>query len=213
MQSDNKNEPGNGKSSSPGDAKDSAKDKPVADKSTIAKKVIDKTSAAKADMGPSADGPPNDAPADTVSAPSDGGGKALLMWFVVLLVYLSLLGSIGFISFWDQDFNKPENTIGAYLNLLDAKSDGASGSTEYTPAVRKLIDEKFKDVIQEVMKNNADAAGDLQELASQSFNIILGAILAFLSATATMVFQKLSGGLIELDKKARDKDKPKAAKK
>ena len=44
-------------------------------------------------------------------------------------------------------------------------------------------------IIQEVMKENVDNAGDLRELASHSFNIVLGAMLSFLSGLVTMVFQ------------------------
>lgn len=126
-----------------------------------------------------------------VQSNGGGWGSNIVVWLTVLMMYLLLLGGIGYVSFWDQDFNRPENTIGAYLELLENKPEPGE-DREYSPAVKEMIDKDFSVIIQEVMKNNADAAGDLQELASQSFNIILGAILAFLSATATMIFQKLS---------------------
>lgn len=113
------------------------------------------------------------------------GYKAMTMWTLVLLIYVFLLASIGYIAFWDQDFNKAENTVGSYVGILSGyqqeEAQGGNLSTEDTALI-----------IQEMMKKGADSAGDLQELASQSFNIVLGAILAFLSASATMVFQQIN---------------------
>lgn len=120
--------------------------------------------------------------------------NAFAMWTVVLLMYLFILVGIGYISFWEQDFNDPENTIGTYLRVLDSKHESDGTISSYSDEVKAMIETDFKTVIQEEMKSSADAAGDLQELASQSFNIVLGAVLAFLSATATMIFQKLSDG-------------------
>lgn len=118
--------------------------------------------------------------------------NSFMMWGMVLVIYLFILVGIGYISFWEQDFNDPENTIGTYLRMLDSKHEADGSTSDYSDAVKTMIETDFKAVIQEEMKNSADAAGDLQELASQSFNIVLGAVLAFLSATATMIFQKLS---------------------
>jgi len=104
------------------------------------------------------------------------------VWGFVLLIYVVLLAAIGWVAFWDQDFNKTENTVAPYIKLL----------ADYKDKFGSLTEEELGQVIQSMMVKDADGAGDLQELASQSFNIVLGALLAFLSASATMVFQNLS---------------------
>ncbi|NQZ20778.1 MAG: hypothetical protein HRT53_01880 [Colwellia sp.] len=111
--------------------------------------------------------------------------QAIAMWMTVLFVYMSLLIAIGYIAFWEQDFNYPENTVGSYMAIL----------TEFRQEIDKtdpVSGEQFSLIVQEMMKQEADAAGDLQELATQSFNIVLGAVLAFLSASVTMFFQQKS---------------------
>ena len=111
--------------------------------------------------------------------------KVMPIWVSVLGIYLFLLCAIGYIAFWDQDFNKPNNKVKPYLSILkDYKK--ANNETE------DLSSSEITLIVEEIMKKEADSAGDLQELASQSFNIVLGAILAFLSASSTMVFQKLN---------------------
>ncbi|NQY34206.1 MAG: hypothetical protein HRT37_04390 [Alteromonadaceae bacterium] len=113
------------------------------------------------------------------------GISALTMWCIILAIYIVLLCAIGYIAFWEQDFNKPQNTVGSYINILseykrqEAKNGSGSESTE-----------DINEIIKEMMKKDADNAGDLQELASQSFNIIMGTLLAFLSSSATMVIQR-----------------------
>ncbi len=93
-----------------------------------------------------------------------------------------MLSAIGYISFWDQDFNKPENVVAPYVEVL---KNYQLDETTFTKSER----EEMAKIIQEVMKANVDNAGDLQELASHSFNIVLVAILSFLSGLVTMVFQ------------------------
>jgi flagellar basal body-associated protein FliL len=101
---------------------------------------------------------------------------------VILLTYLLILSAIGYISFWDQDFNKPDNMVAPYVEML---KNYQLGETTITESER----EEMAKIIQEVMKANVDNAGDLQELASHPFNIVLGVILSFLSGLVTMVFQ------------------------
>lgn len=124
-------------------------------------------------------------------ATTEGGilaSRKMFLWSTVLLVYLLLLIAIGYIAFWDQDFNEPKNTIAPYVQIMESFKQHSVESKG-----QELTEKEFAMVLMEVMRKNADNAGDLQELASQSFNIVLGAILAFLSASATMVFQR-SGG-------------------
>ncbi|NQY30511.1 MAG: hypothetical protein HRT69_13695 [Flavobacteriaceae bacterium] len=102
------------------------------------------------------------------------------IWYIVLLMYAFLLAFIAFIAFWDQDFNKPASTIGSYLTELHKYKN---------PVWNDSTNKDLEGIIFQIMKKSNDNAGDLQELAGQSFNIILGSLLAFLSASATMVFQ------------------------
>ncbi|MCL1124959.1 hypothetical protein [Shewanella surugensis] len=109
----------------------------------------------------------------------------IAMWVMVLLVYILLLVGIGYIAFFDQDFNNPQDTIGGYIGILDEYKNSPSNE-------KMLSDEDLSNLLIESMKKDSEGAGDLQELASQSFNIILGAILAFLSGSVTIVFQRVS---------------------
>lgn len=119
--------------------------------------------------------------------------RSLAMWHMVLLMYLLLLAVIGYIAFWDQDFNKPERMVANYVQIL-------SQIKEENPDNQIVNSAELVLIVEEVMKKNVDSAGDLQELASQSFNVILGAILAFLSASATMIFQNFSSSKGKDDK-------------
>lgn len=109
----------------------------------------------------------------------------IVMWLMVLLVYILLLIGMGYIAFFDQDFNNPQHTIGNYMNILDEYKHLA-------PDEKVLSEEDFSALLIESMKKDSEGGGDLQELASQSFNIILGAILAFLSGSVTIIFQRVS---------------------
>ncbi|NQZ11230.1 MAG: hypothetical protein HRT35_29105 [Algicola sp.] len=127
------------------------------------------------------------------------GIREMTMWIMVLSIYIFLLSSIGYIAFWDQDFNKAENTVGSYVKILTAFEQKEQQTGQQLSAGDTGM------IIQEMMKKGADSAGDLQELASQSFNIVLGAILAFLSASATMVFQQVNNIRPKNDRKTDTK--------
>ena len=113
------------------------------------------------------------------------------LWLVLLFMYIYLLSGVGYIAFWNQDFNNTDKLLSQYEVLR----------TKHIEVLKKVYadsnsdlhnhfdDDGFNTMLTNSMKSTINSAGDLQELASQSFNIILGAVLAFLSATATMVFQ------------------------
>ena len=107
------------------------------------------------------------------------------LWRIILLVYTLLLCAVGYIAFWPQAFNKPENTTGIYLDILNTyqqqhtQEKGTSGN-------------EINLLIKEMIKSDADKSGDIQELASQSFHLLIGALLAFLSSSATLCFQQKS---------------------
>ena len=109
----------------------------------------------------------------------------IFMWIVVLSMYVLLLMGMGYIAFFEQDFNNPQHTIGGYIDILDDYKNEA-------PQAAVLSEDDFSQLLIESMKKDSESAGDLQELASQSFNIILGAILAFLSGSITLIFQRIS---------------------
>jgi predicted PurR-regulated permease PerM len=103
------------------------------------------------------------------------------MWWAVLGVYLLIFGYVGYIAFWPMAFNDPDNTVKKYLAILEEYQ--AKNKTAEEPATLKMA-------MEELMKKAEESAQDMQQLASQSFNIVLGAFLAFLSATVTTVFQR-----------------------
>jgi predicted PurR-regulated permease PerM len=111
------------------------------------------------------------------SKPVFGG---LMMWSAVMLVYILIFSYVGRIAFWPMDFNDPENTVKKYLDILE-EHQAKNGNDQNIDTLKLAIEE--------LMKKAEESANDMQQLASQSFNIVLGAFLAFLSATVTMVFQ------------------------
>jgi predicted PurR-regulated permease PerM len=109
---------------------------------------------------------------------------SIKMWWAVLGVYLLIFGYVGYIAFWPMAFNDPDNTVKKYLAILEEYQ--AKNKTDEEPANLKLV-------MEELMKKAEESAQDMQQLASQSFNIVLGAFLAFLSATVTTIFQGARG--------------------
>ncbi len=99
------------------------------------------------------------------------------MWFVVLFVYL---GIFSYIAFWPMKFNNPEHTIEKYFNIAQEYSGKYESSEE---------ENHFRNTISGLIVAAQKESSNMQKLASQSFNIILGGFLAFLSATITTIFQ------------------------
>lgn len=106
--------------------------------------------------------------------------KYFTMWLVVLSVYLLLFSYIGYIAFWPMSFNDPKETVQKYYTIINEESDNIDATDNK---------EHFRNLIDDLVKEAESEADDTQQLASQSFNIVLGAFLAFLSATVTTVFQ------------------------
>jgi hypothetical protein len=52
--------------------------------------------------------------AEPVNATNVNKFNIMPMWSFVLVIYMFLLTAIGWVAFWDQDFNKPEHTVGEY---------------------------------------------------------------------------------------------------
>lgn len=109
------------------------------------------------------------------------------LWMILISMYLFLFISIGYIAFWEQDFNNPDKFLVKYESLREKHFQVLKSA--YNDLDITNEDEEFNTFINNYMSAANDTAGDLQELATQSFNIVLGAFLAFLSATTTMVFR------------------------
>jgi len=102
------------------------------------------------------------------------------IWASVMLVYILIFGYIGYIAFWPMSFNDPEQNIEKYFAIIEKYSDVMSDNQD---------EDILKITMNELVKKAEESANDIQQLASQSFNIVLGAFLAFLSATVTTIFQ------------------------
>lgn len=113
------------------------------------------------------------------------GGYSL--WVMIMMMYIFIFCGIGYIAFWEQDFNNPDKFLMKYELLREKHFDSLKKT--YGQLDSTNGDYEFNEHINDYMKNADDSAGDLQELASQSFNIVLGALLAFLSATTSIIFQ------------------------
>lgn len=103
----------------------------------------------------------------------------ITVWLFILGVHLLVLLGIGQIAFTKQYFNEADNMLGDFLKIKEELNQ------------KQPIDEETATLINSLIEQASNSAGDLQELASQSFNIILGALLAFLSASSTVIFQEL----------------------
>lgn len=118
--------------------------------------------------------------------------KFIAVWLVILGVHLVVLVGIGQVAFTEQYFNDADNMLGEYMQIK-----GEIKQEHY-------LDEETALLINSLIEKASNNAGDLQELASQSFNIILGALLAFLSASSTIIFQELQKKHAEPDTQLPD---------
>jgi hypothetical protein len=88
-------------------------------------------------------------------------------WFSILIVYLLLFLGTGYIAFFPKDFSP-------------ARVD--------PDTINKFNSEEIRTYVIETLKQETGIFAKKRELASQSFNVVLGAILGFLSASATSYF-------------------------
>ncbi len=96
------------------------------------------------------------------------------LWWGIMLVYLLLFLSTGFIAFFERDVNP----------ALDIANDNLAAN---------LTDESTKNFVMETLRTEAAEHKKRADLASQSFNVVLGALLGFLSASAARRFSERSG--------------------
>jgi hypothetical protein len=87
-------------------------------------------------------------------------------WSVILATYSILLLAMGYIAFFHLEFNP-------VVNIGDAE-------------LQKLANPDSKELIQQALREESKAFQLKRDLAIQSFNIVLGAFLGFLSAAVVL---------------------------
>ncbi|MDQ1557743.1 MAG: hypothetical protein QOD32_803 [Pyrinomonadaceae bacterium] len=97
------------------------------------------------------------------------------LWWAILAVYLALFIGTGYIAFFNRDTNP----------ALNRSAD--------TYAI-SITDESSKAFIIDVLKDEAAEHKKKEALGQQSFNIVLGSLLGFLSASAVSHIGASSGG-------------------
>lgn len=102
-------------------------------------------------------------PADPPPAPKGGSSR---LWYGLLLTYLVLFVATGVLAL----------VAGSEVGV-DPKLGGA---------IDGITDADLKKALVELVQQQADAQIKLRDLAIHSFNVVLGALLGFLSASAAM---------------------------
>ena len=97
---------------------------------------------------------------------------SVTLWAGILVVYMFLFLGTGYVAFLSREYNP----------ALDIKADYIS----------ELKDNTTRLFIIDTLKQEAQSYQKKRELASQSFNVVLGALLGFLSASAVSVFGRRS---------------------
>ena len=127
------------------------------------------------------------APGDQQTPPASGGGgktpaqgpsevrqrgSITSLWIVILVVYLALFASTGYLAFLGGEYNP---ALGNPSNYTEGFGSFGQKGDDYLAFVI------------ETLKKEGQIYEQKRELASQSFNVVLGAILGFLSASAAIV--------------------------
>jgi len=112
--------------------------------------------------------------------------RQAVVWCIILFINVLLLAGIGWVAFGNTGVSDPTEITGRIiteLRMVRLKTEADPGAAwdlthgEYSTLLTSMIQEATK------------ASRDQQTFAAHSFHIVLGAILGFLSASATMVFQ------------------------
>ena len=115
------------------------------------------------------------------------------MWTLVVFMHLLLFGVIGWVAFGEHDFNSPKKYLSEFEILKQKHFEVLKTIHGEDIDLDEVFGEKeFTTFLNEEMKTATGSAKSLQELVLHSFNIVLGAFLAFLSATATLIFQNMN---------------------
>lgn len=112
-------------------------------------------------------------PTDTAAIPSPAESKGSILWTMILLVYVALFCATGYVAFFKYEDNPAINISPEWINRFE--------------------DPETRNRILETLKEDSATFAKKRELATQSFNVVLGALLGFLSASAVSVAGKKSG--------------------
>ena len=97
------------------------------------------------------------------------GRPQMALWFGLLIVYLALFASTGYLAFLNPD---------------------RSPAFETQELLAGIEDQATKAFIIEAIKQEDTEHAKRQDFANQSFNVVLGALLGFLSASATSFLRR-----------------------
>ena len=99
--------------------------------------------------------------------------RGTVLWALILLVYLALFCATGYIAFFKYEDNPAVNIRPEWINRFE------------DPETRKRMLDALKD--------DGVVYAKKRDLATQSFNVVLGALLGFLSASAVSATRKRGG--------------------
>jgi hypothetical protein len=109
---------------------------------------------------------PKDAPKDEPKAAPVVVDPSSPLWWPILAVYLALFLALGYFAFLQPDRNP----------VLDPR---------HTAAVARVSDAETKQLLLNTLREEGDEHDAKTDLAKQSFHVVLGALLGFLSASAS----------------------------
>lgn len=110
---------------------------------------------------------------------SDGNDKIHMMsirtksWLGILIAYVILFSVTAYIAFFQEPYNPAANPSDLALNLLK--------------------EEPTREHFLKALEQEGNAFKERKELAAQSFNVVLGAVLGFLSASAVQTTTRRPG--------------------
>ncbi|HBR00290.1 hypothetical protein [Roseofilum sp. Belize Diploria] len=85
-------------------------------------------------------------------------------WYMVIATYLLLFTLLGYTTFFHNN-------------------DFTTNHERFEKMVRNYGDEEKQKLVNKLLKDDADSSENSNSISSQSFNLILGAIVSFLSST------------------------------
>lgn len=92
------------------------------------------------------------------------------LWVAILIVYTLLLAGTGYVAFFYYEDNPAVNVAPEWLN--------------------RFTDQETRAQILDALRDDSQIFKRKRDLATQSFNVVLGALLGFLSASAVSATRK-----------------------
>jgi len=106
----------------------------------------------------------------SISGKTNQNSKSLALWIMVLSVYMLLFCATGYVAFFKYEDNPAVNISPEWINRFE--------------------DLETRKRMLETLKDDSVVYAKKRELATQSFNVVLGALLGFLSASAVSATRK-----------------------